>query len=83
MIDLLDVFGVDVEKDSLATVIDKIGTSGMRSVKYIYRTGDDVPIGLFLFCADPVAAKRINEAVDRIEEKIEQEEDEEEDVISA
>lgn len=25
--------------------------------------------------ADPVAAKRINEAVDRIEEKIEQEED--------
>lgn len=39
MIDLLDVFGVDVEKDSLATVIDKIGKSRMRSVKYIYRTG--------------------------------------------
>lgn len=83
MIDLLKVAGVDVEKDSLATVIDKIGKSGMRSVKCIYRAGDDVPIGLFLLCADPVAAKRINEAVDRIEEKIEQEEDEEEDVISA
>ena len=51
----------------------------MRSVKYIYRAGDDVPIGLFLLCADPVAATRINEAVDRIEEKIEREED----VISA
>lgn len=25
MVDLLDVFGVDVEKDCLATVIDKIG----------------------------------------------------------
>ncbi len=83
MFDLMDVLGVDVEKDCLATVIDKIGKSGMRSVKYIYRTGNDVPIGLFLFCADPVAAKRINEAVDRIEEKIDQEDDEEEDAISA
>lgn len=83
MIDLLKVVGVDVEKDSLATVIDKIGKSGMRSVKYIYRAGDDVPIGLFLFCADPVAAERINEAVDRIETEIEQEEDEEEGSISA
>lgn len=83
MVDLLDVFGIDAEKDSLATVIGKIGMSGMRSVKYIYRAGDDVPIGLFLFCADPVAAKRINEAVDRIEEKIDQEDDEEEDAISA
>lgn len=83
MIDLLKVVGVDVEKDSLATVVDKIGKSGMRSVKYIYRTRDDVPIGLFLFCADPVAAERINEAVDRIETEIEQEEEEEEDSISA
>ncbi|WP_288230725.1 hypothetical protein [uncultured Desulfovibrio sp.] len=83
MFDLMDVLGVDVEKDCLATVIDKIGKSGMRSVKYIYRTGNDVPIGLFLFCADPVAAKRINEAVDRIEEKIDQEDDEDEDAISA
>lgn len=30
MIDLLKVVGVDVEKDSLATVIDKIGKSGSR-----------------------------------------------------
>ena len=75
MIDLLKVVGVDVEKDSLATAIDKIGKSGMRSVKCVFGEKDEAPIGLFLLCADPVAAKRINEVVGRIEEKIEQEED--------
>ncbi|EFL84761.1 hypothetical protein HMPREF0326_02623 [Desulfovibrio sp. 3_1_syn3] len=82
MIDLLKVVGVDVEKDSLATVIDKIGKSGMRSVKYALEE-DGAATGLFLLCADPVAAKRINEVVGRIEEKIEQEEYEEEDATVA
>lgn len=45
MIDLLKVVGVDVEKDSLATVIDKIGKSGMRSVKCVFGEKDGAPIG--------------------------------------
>lgn len=83
MIDLLEVVGVDVEKDSLTTVMDKLEKSGMRSVKCVLGEKDGAPIGLFLLCADPVAAERINEAVDRIETEIEQEEEGEEDSISA
>lgn len=82
MFDLMDVLGVDVEKDSLATVIKKINKFGLRSAKYIYKTGNDVPVGLFLFCADPVAVRWIDEAVDRIEDEVAREE-EKGDAISA